>query len=114
MHEHNQARALFDTILAHAKENELNKITRVTIALGEASGFEKELLDHSFKDHLFPESIASEADIEYEIIQLAGTCKDCDEKVVITDKLISCPKCKSQNISVSGGQDIYVKEIEGA
>ncbi|MCL2485584.1 MAG: hydrogenase maturation nickel metallochaperone HypA [Endomicrobia bacterium] len=115
MHEHGIARELWETVLAEAQKNNISKITKLTIALGEASGIEKDFLDHSFVDHIFVENeIAKNAVVEYEIMPLAAKCNacSCDIKPSDMSELV-CPICKSVNISVISGRETYVKNIEG-
>jgi len=115
MHEHGIARDLWQTVLQNAKDNGIKKITKLTIVLGEASGIEKDFLNHSFVDHIFKEEeIAKDAVIEFEFETLSAKCNACGAKIAAKDmeKLV-CPHCGSTNISVTGGRDTYVKSIEG-
>jgi len=115
MHEHGIARDLWKTALLSAKENNLSKITKIIISLGAAAGAEKDFLDHSFKDHIFKENeIAKDAVVEYEITPLCAVCNVCKTEIKPSDMAtLSCPVCKSNDIKISSGRDIYVKSIEG-
>jgi len=115
MHEHGIARDLWKLILSKAEENGLNKITKISIVLGEASGIEKDFLNHSFVDHIFPESeIAKAAKIDYVIEKLSAKCNVCGHEIKPSEmqKLV-CPVCGSTNITVTGGRDVYISSIEG-
>ncbi|MDR1696120.1 MAG: hydrogenase maturation nickel metallochaperone HypA [Endomicrobium sp.] len=115
MHEHGIARQLWETVLAEAGKNNISKITKLTVALGEASGIEKDFLNHSFVDHIFAENkIAENAVIEYEIVPLAAKCNACLSDIKPSDmSALVCPNCKSGSISVISGRDTYIKSIEG-
>ncbi|MCL2390107.1 MAG: hydrogenase maturation nickel metallochaperone HypA [Endomicrobia bacterium] len=115
MHEHGIAKELWKIVLAEAQKNNISKITKLTIALGEASGIEKDFLNHSFVDHIFMENeIAKGAVIEYEFMPLAAKCNICSFDVKPSDMSeLVCPNCKSGDISVISGRETYVKSIEG-
>jgi Zn finger protein HypA/HybF (possibly regulating hydrogenase expression) len=115
MHEHGIARDLWKVVLSEAEKNNLSKITKVTVVLGEASGIEKEFLNHSFVDHIFPEhEIAGNAGIEYEIVPLSAQCNACMEQIKPSQmEHLICPHCGANDIKIVSGHEVYVKNIEG-
>ena len=115
MHEHGIARDLWKTVLENTANSGINKITKITVVLGEASGIEKDFLDHSFKDHIFLENeIAKGAQIEYETVPLSAVCNVCGKTISVEDmNSLICPFCKANNISVNSGRDVYIKSVEG-
>ncbi len=115
MHEHGIARDLWNVILAEAQKNNMTKITKITVVLGEASGIERDFLNHSFIDHIFKEyDIAKNAGIEYEIMPLSAQCNVCKADIAPSDmKNLRCPYCGSNDIKIISGHEVYVKDIEG-
>lgn len=116
MHEHAIARDLWKAVLAEAEKNNICKITKLTVVLGEASGIERDFLNHSFVDHIFKESkIASGAVVEYEISPLSAVCAECRKEIKPSDmENILCPHCGSNNIDIVSGREVYIKNIEGS
>mgnify|MGYP000453220007 CR=1 FL=1 len=116
MHEHGIARDLWKAVLEEAKKNNISKITKLTIVLGDASGIERDFLEHSFVDHIFKEyEIAEGAVIEYEIAPLSAVCKGCSKDIKPSDmENPVCPQCGSTDIEIVSGRDVYVKSIEGS
>ncbi|MCL1972239.1 MAG: hydrogenase maturation nickel metallochaperone HypA [Endomicrobia bacterium] len=115
MHEHGIARDLWKVVLSEAQKNNLKKITKVTVVLGAASGIEQDMLNHSFVDHIFPESeIAKDAVIEYEVMPLTAQCNVCKAEIKPSQmENIKCPYCGSCDIKIISGCEVYVKNIEG-
>ncbi|MGA2090448.1 MAG: hydrogenase maturation nickel metallochaperone HypA [Endomicrobiales bacterium] len=114
MHELALAQDLWKTILDNARTNNIGKISKISLILGEASGIEKDFLTHSLKDHVMPGTIAAEAILEITVKPLAATCKSCG--AVITKEMmavLACPRCGSQDIEIESGRETYVASIEG-
>ena len=65
MHEHGIGRELWKVIEEQAKQNNLMKITKISIVVGKASGIEKELIVHTMKDHIIPGTFANSAELEF-------------------------------------------------
>lgn len=115
MHELGAALELFKVVEEKGKENNLKKVTKVTVKVGEASGIESDFLRHSFLDHIFPGTIADGADLEIVIEKVAEMCKDCETKIDVSkdEPVMKCPSCGSSKFEITGGKDIYVDSIEG-
>lgn len=115
MHEHGIARDLWKVVLAESEKNNIKKIIKITVVLGEASGIEQDFLNHSFVDHIFKEfDIAKDAKVEYEIMPLLAKCNVCSQEIRPSDmKNLVCPYCNSQSITIISGHETYVKNIEG-
>ena len=114
MHEHGIGRELWQVIEEKAKQNNLTKITKIIIVIGKASGIEKELLVHTMKDHIIPNTFASSAELEFIDEELVAQCNICRE-IIDTSKMetMFCPKCGSSDIIILSGNDCFVKSIEG-
>ena len=114
MHEHGIARDLWKVVLNEVEKNKIKKINKITIVLGEASGIEKDFLNHSFVDHIFKEyPIAENAVVEYEIAALEARCNVCGENIKSSQMTtMTCPYCGSNDIKIISGRDVYIKDIE--
>ncbi|MCX5782128.1 MAG: hydrogenase maturation nickel metallochaperone HypA [Elusimicrobia bacterium] len=114
MHELGIAKDFWKIIKQTAEENKLNRIDKIVIVLGEASGIEEDFVRHSLKDHVLPGTIAEKAKLIFEKTKLEGFCGDCREKISKEKmKNLSCPNCKSLNIEIASGKEMYVKNIQG-
>ncbi len=114
MHEHGIGRQLWQVILEKAEQNNLTKITKISIVIGQASGIEKELLVHTMKDHIIPNTLASLAEIDFIEEKLTAVCNGCKTEIdASVMETMFCPKCGSSDIAILSGNDCFVKEIEG-
>ncbi|MEW6557378.1 MAG: hydrogenase maturation nickel metallochaperone HypA [Elusimicrobiota bacterium] len=113
MHELGVARNLFELVLQKATENNLKKITKISVKLGEAAGIEKDFLSHSFADHLLPGSIADGCELEITIEKVKAICKNCGTEFLPSQTVWDCPHCQTKNIEIISGRDVYVTSIEG-
>ncbi len=114
MHELGIARDFWDVIIKTAKDNNLQKISKIVIVLGEASGIEEDFLRHSLLEHILPGTIAEKSKLVIEKETLTAKCRKCSKNITAEKvKGLSCPFCKSQDIEIVCGKDAYVKNIEG-
>lgn len=113
MHELGIAKDLLDIALAKAKENNLKKITKISIKLGVAAGIEEDFLRHSFVDHLLPGTIAGSCLLEISKEGVAAKCRKCSVPFTPEAMVLACPSCRSKDIEIISGKDVYVASIEG-
>jgi len=114
MHELGIAKDFWDVIKQTAKDNNLKKISKIVIVLGQASGIEADFLRHSLVDHILPGTIAANSELIIENTGLMAKCRKCSKEITVEKvKGLSCPFCKSQDIEIISGKETYVKNIEG-
>lgn len=113
MHELGIARDLFNIVLQKAKENNLEKIIKISVKLGIASGIEIDFLRHSLIDHIIPQSIAAGCELDISVETVKVRCKKCFKEFSPKDTVINCPSCCSADIEIISGKDVYVDSIEG-
>jgi len=124
LHEFSTAVGIVETITNVAKENKATRIKKVELVVGEFSMLNTEQLKFAF-EIAAEGTLAEKADLIIEAQKGEIDCKDCgfkgpvetqkkdvDHFVVDLVNIFECPKCKSNNTKISGGRDIYVKNIE--
>ena len=124
MHEFSTAVGIVETITNVAKENKATRIKKVELVVGEFSMLNTEQLKFAF-EIAAEGTLAEKADLIIEAQKGEIDCKDCgfkgpvetqkkevDHFVVDLVNIFECSKCKSNNTKISGGRDIYVKNIE--
>ena len=124
MHEYSTAVGVIETITAVAKEHNATRIKKVELVVGDFSMLNTEQLKFAF-EIAAEGTFAEKADLIIEAQKGEIDCKDCgykgsvdakkkdvDHFVVDLVNIFECPKCKSNNTKISGGRDIYVKNIE--
>lgn len=114
MHEIGVAKEIFKAIKELAEKNNLKKITKIRIRVGEQSGVVEELLKHSLCDHLFPGTIAAEAELEIVKELLHFRCQNCGKEFNLSgSEIAKCDSCGSENVETISGTDVYLDHLEG-
>lgn len=111
MHEFSIVQSLLDLCEDNAKENSATKVTKVTIKIGTLSGVEPELLKSAF-DTFKDNGVCKEAILEMNIQPVVIECKSCGEKSTLKKIEILCPKCKSDNITLIDGEEMFLMSLE--
>lgn len=75
------------------------------------SGVEPELLRTAF-DTFKEKTICEEAEFVINIQEVIVRCNACKEESTIIAREYHCPKCKSVDLSVLDGEDMYLMQLE--
>ncbi len=114
MHELGMAQDLFRIVKKEAEKNNIKKVSKIVLKLGEASGIEEGFLRHSFVDHILPGSIAEGAELEIISETLGAKCKDCGKAIENKgEAVMKCSGCGSSRLEVVAGMKVFVESIEG-
>ncbi|MFQ3675397.1 MAG: hydrogenase maturation nickel metallochaperone HypA [Endomicrobiia bacterium] len=110
MHELGLAKDLASIIFnTMQKEGKDKKLKKVVIVIGQASGIEKDFLNHSLKDHIFKGTEFENVEIEYKIQKVEIKCKSCEK--IFTQPVIKCD-CGNLNFDIKSGKDVFIEKIE--
>jgi len=112
MHEIGLAEEIFKTIQELAKQNNLKKITKVRIKLGEQAGVMENLLYHSLVDHLFPGTFAESSKVEIIKEKVRFRCPQCNQEYENL-QIARCSSCGNENLEIIAGTEIYIDHLEG-
>ena len=124
MHEFSTAMGILETITEVAKQNKAIKIKSVELVIGDFTMLHIEQLKFSF-EIASQGTLAEGAKLEIERQPGEIQCsqcnyqgaikkqkKDVDHFLVDLSNIFECPKCHSNLTKISGGRDIFVKNIE--
>jgi hydrogenase nickel incorporation protein HypA/HybF len=111
MHELGVTESILNIALAKAEEAQASKILKISIVIGELSGFVPDCIDFYFSS-LSKDTIAMEAKLDFDIIRSQFRCRDCSTISSPEGMLWICPSCQSQSMEVIGGQEFYIKDLE--
>jgi len=109
MHEYTLARNLAYLIFKEINEKKPKKINKIVFIMGKASGVDKEFLEHSFKEHIFKNTICEQAELEFVFEEPKIRCKKCGK--IYEQAVIKC-ECGSDEFDIIAGNEVYVKEID--
>lgn len=95
-----------------AKENDVEKVTRLTLEVGEVSGVVKEYFEDAFKWFTKKSTYMKECELDYVTIQGISYCEDCKKTYPTTKYGKECPFCHSQKTYLVSGQEVKIKDIQ--
>ncbi len=112
MHELAIIEDMFRIILKIADENRLERIDRVTMEIGEYRQIDPSVFRFAF-EAAREGTIASDArlDIEFQTVEMR--CEECGNSFSIENFIFKCPRCRSGDLHIIKGMDIFIKSIEG-
>ena len=95
-----------------AKENNVEKISKVTLELGEVSTVIPHYLTDCWKWACAKEDLLSGAKLEIETIAAVTYCEDCGREYATVEHGKTCPHCGSGRTWLLRGTEFMIKEIE--
>jgi hydrogenase nickel incorporation protein HypA/HybF len=111
MHEYSIVDSLLQLAEEHAIKNNAKKVTKLEIKIGVLSGVEPDLLKTAFET--FKEgTMCEEAEFIMNIQPVVIRCKDCNKESTLKKDEYLCPHCKSSNIEIIDGEDMYLMSME--
>ncbi|WP_459899250.1 hydrogenase maturation nickel metallochaperone HypA [Campylobacter concisus] len=93
-----------------AKEN-AKEISKIEIKIGRLSGVEPHYLESAF-DVYKAGTICENAKLVINLQGIVVECLDCGFSGELSENDFTCPKCKSQNLKVTDGEDMYLMRLE--
>ena len=111
MHEYSIVQALLEQCEAHAKENDATKVVKVVTKIGKLSGVEPHLLEIAFET--FKEkTVCDGAEFVMHLQNLKLHCNVCDKECEQSEVCYQCLHCKSTDVSVIDGEEMYLMSLE--
>lgn len=111
MHEYSIVQSLLDSCEENAAKNNATKVTKVVIKIGVMSGVEPELLKTAF-DTFKEKTLCEDAEFIINIQQIIIKCNKCLNESVLDSIEYYCPKCKSTDLDILDGEDMYLMQLE--
>jgi hydrogenase nickel incorporation protein HypA/HybF len=112
MHEAAIAYNAMEVILEKAKENNLVKINKVRVKVGELTGVMPDALRFAFES-ASRGTIAENAVLEIERVKPTAVCEECKITFDIDHFNKLCPSCGKFSSSILTGYELYVNTLEG-
>jgi hydrogenase nickel incorporation protein HypA/HybF len=117
MHELSMADGILKAVIEKAEENNANEVLEVIVELGQMALLNPEQIKFML-DVLSEETIAKGAKFTIDIIPIEIDCKNCEFAGMIErddldhyTPIVECPKCGSNQLSITNGKDCIVKNI---
>ena len=112
MHEVSIIENVIKIVSEKAVENNLTKVNKVSLKIGELSGVMSESLNFAFENCIVG-TIMEGAKLEIERVKARAKCTDCEQEFPINHFNKLCPSCKRIYSSIISGYELYVNTIEG-
>ncbi|MBT3271785.1 MAG: hydrogenase maturation nickel metallochaperone HypA [Spirochaetales bacterium] len=114
MHELSITESILSTVLKSAEKNEVSKIVKIHLEIGELNDMKPEWMQHYF-DYLSKDTLAEGAVIEIHRKPSQFTCHSCGATFPLdlsSVKKVSCPDCGESDCSLTGGSEFYIRDME--
>jgi len=111
MHEYSIVQSLIESCEEHASSNDASKVTKVVVKIGVMSGVEPHLLKEAF-DIFKEDSICDGCEFVMNIQKVKIECRECHITSELDKNECLCPKCKSTDIKIIDGEDMFLMQLE--
>ena len=112
MHEMGIILHLAKSLEETAKEEQIKKITRVTLEVGEVSGIMTDYFTDCWNYFRKRHPVLDTAELELETIPAVTFCGSCERNYPTVQYGRTCPYCKSGETWLLWGSECVIKEIE--
>lgn len=112
MHELGIVLRVIDQAERAARENDVKKITRLTLEVGEVSSVLPDLFADCFAWAQRKTEFLQEAKLELIPLAARSYCRACRRTYPTTEYARRCPRCRSDDTYLLTGDEIIIKEME--
>jgi hydrogenase nickel incorporation protein HypA/HybF len=112
MHELRIAEDLSGIVLEAAMNEKLEKVTKVNIAFGELVQIVPDIFETAFMESVRG-TLAEGSKLDIEIVKIRMKCKNCGKEFRISGNIFACRYCRSTDLEIVNGKEIFIKSIEG-
>lgn len=109
MHELSLAQNICDVVTPYQRDDQ--KIATIVVECGPLSGVVRESLEYCFSI-IAGENHLGSARLEVRQLSAQATCPSCDHCCTIDNMWATCNKCGHSPLTVHGGREFRIKEIE--
>jgi hydrogenase nickel incorporation protein HypA/HybF len=114
MHELQVTQSILETVLASARQNNVEKVVRIHLTVGALHDLRREWVQRYF-DYLSRDSPAEGAEIVIHRVRAGFRCERCDclFEVDLEDvDRIRCSFCRAEQVHLEQGQEFFVRDME--
>ena len=135
MHELALAEAVIRAALDTAARNDIARLTRIVVGIGELQSIEREVFEFALREVIpasEPRIAATRIDVELE--PASFRCRPCGREFALADcegsrddeaweaihfipevahAFVRCPQCESPDFEVTAGRGVVLRELEG-
>lgn len=112
MHEVSIVQSLINIVCNKAEENNLKKINKISVKIGELSGVLEDSIRFAYKS-ISKDTIVESAELVIEKVEATAQCDCCNISFKISHFNKLCPNCQSFSNNILSGYELYINTIEG-
>lgn len=112
MHELGIVFHIIDTIEEVAKEQNLLKVSKVVLEVGEVSTVIPDYLQDCWNWACKRSKLMDGCQLRHEVIKAVTYCEDCGKTYETVKYAKICPYCQSEHTYLLEGNEVQIKEIE--
>ena len=112
MHELGIVFHVIKTVEEVAQEQNLSKVSKVVLEVGEVSTVIPEYLEDCWKWACKKSELMKESELVHEKIEAITYCENCKKTYETVKYAKVCPYCNSENTYLIQGNEVQIKEIE--
>lgn len=112
MHELGIVVRVIEQVEKVAEENKVEKVTKLTVEVGEVSSVVPDLFTDCFEWSKKKTKYLQDAQLELVVLEALSYCQDCEQTYKTTAYAKQCPHCGSTNTYLVTGNEINIKDIE--
>lgn len=111
MHEMSLCESIVHIIEQEARKQAFRRVSSVTLEIGRFATAEPEAMRFCF-GAVARGTLAEGARLDIVASPGKGFCFACGETVEVAERTDDCPRCGSHQISITGGDELRIKELE--
>lgn len=111
MHELSMAMALVEQMEKVAREQRASAVPKVTVTVGALSGVDPDALRGAFP-LAAEDTVAAGAELVIEWVKAAVRCRVCGKTSQPEAPFIYCAGCRSTEVDIETGRELYITSIE--
>ena len=112
MHELGIVLNVIDRVEEIAKENNVKKVTKLTLEIGEVSSIVPSYFSDCFEWAKKKTDYMKDTELEMIILEGLSYCRDCKKTYKTTEYAKKCPHCGSDDTYLVTGDEMRIKDIE--
>ncbi len=112
MHELGIIYSIMESVEALGTENNLTKVSSVTLEVGEVSGIVPVFLTDCWKWAVEKSPLLQGSELKIETIKAVTFCNGCEKTYSTLEYKKICPYCQSEDTYLLTGNEVNIKEIE--
>ncbi len=111
MHDYHKAKEIVDYAAKVTRSRGKNKVTKITIHIGDSSGYSAESVKMYFQE-ISEKTICRNAELESISVKPALKCPKCNKEFPRKLMQYNCPDCGIEGLPCKTGTEVTIGEIE--